>query len=163
MPPYTVSPTLRYLSFGTLCENLIDAIFKVEVSSYMPINKDLHMEWKQQLSQYISLIPPPILKESFVQTQILGLRSKASLKVEVGKQTLREASLNFYTLKLVLLKQTGFLQKFRCFPCQVPIIISCRTQINDCQEALQPNPGKLFSKIYYFCLFKKLGYLIQTI
>lgn len=65
MPPLKSSPTLRFLSFGSICDGLIDAIFKIEVSSFVPINRDLHVEWKRSLAEYINLIPPPILKESF--------------------------------------------------------------------------------------------------
>ena len=64
MPPRKTSPTLKFLSFSSICDRLIDAIFKVEVSSFLPVNRDLHLEWKRGLADFIDLIPPPILKES---------------------------------------------------------------------------------------------------
>jgi len=75
MPPLKTSPTLRFLSFGCVCDGLIDAIFKIEVSSFVPINRGLHDEWKSSLAEYIDLIPPPILKESFLLNAFVPLKS----------------------------------------------------------------------------------------
>jgi hypothetical protein len=39
MPPLKTSPSLKYLTLGSICEQLIDSTFKIEVSSFMPITQ----------------------------------------------------------------------------------------------------------------------------